>query len=156
MDDHLVKPLRSSQLLTVLDRWLPAPSAVEPPRIPAPAAEPRIDLSLLDDVSGNDAELRRVLISALRRDGRAVVAELESAVARADRMAIAEQAHAFKGSTATLGVRSCSEAAAALERAAHADGSLDAALALLAAEFAAFERWADSSDGARDPVDPIG
>ena len=157
MDDHLSKPIRRGDLQTTLDRWVPAAGVRGGSRGPSvldstPTGrgyQPEIDLELLAEISGGDADVRRALLDALRDDERSAMRSLEEAVAAGDTATAAERAHAIKGDAATLGMRSLATAAARLE--ATLKDALDSAepLAHLRAEIGRFEAWVvDSTDQA--------
>ena len=117
MDEALTKPIELAMLKEMLDRWLaPAPSneRAEPP---APLAS---DFAMLEDLAEGDTELQRDLLD----DFRSANAEDIRAATRAFKNVSIDElrraAHRIKGAARTVGAGPLSDAAAALEQAAHA------------------------------------
>ncbi len=110
---------------------------------------PEIDLELLTEISGGDADVRRALLDALHDDEQSAMRNLEEALASGDAGRAAERAHAIKGDAATLGMRSLATAAARLEATLRDAADPAEPLAHLRAEIGRFEAWlADSTDQA--------
>lgn len=114
MDDFIAKPVRPQTLKEVLGRWLAC--AVEKQRA---AARPCIDeLDTVSEAFGADfAELARLY----RHDSPPRIAALYSAAAAGDRLQVAKIAHAFAGSSASIGATGLSALCKELERCAKAD-----------------------------------
>ncbi len=157
MDDHLAKPIRRGELEATLHRWVPAAalrggsggSSVLDPMAAERGYRPEIDLALLAEISGGDADVRRALLDALHDDEQSAMRNLEEALASGDAGRAAERAHAIKGDAATLGMRSLATAAARLEATLRDAADPAEPLAHLRAEIGRFEAWlADSTDQA--------
>lgn len=118
MDDFLSKPIRPQMLADVLARWLPQPApATEATSVPACEDE----LEEVKEMFGADfAEL-----SALyQNDGPPRLAALHEAFAAGDCAKVAKVAHAFAGSSASIGATGLSALCKSVETSAKA-GSLD-------------------------------
>ena len=117
MDEALTKPIELAALKEMLDRWLaPAPSN-EQTQPPVPLAS---DFAMLEDLAEGVTELQRDLLD----DFRSANAEDIRAAARAVKDVSIDElrraAHRIKGAARTVGAGPLSQAAAALEQAAHA------------------------------------
>ena len=114
MDDHLAKPFAIAELAAALKRAMP-PAATSFAGVLDPAI---VDQLRMLARSGS-AELLDRLATSFARDTPARVAALRTAIASADREAIAFNAHTLKGSAANLGaiaiVAVCQELESALE-----------------------------------------
>lgn len=97
MDDFIAKPLRPHILDAALAKWLRA----QMPAKTAPAESPRRDeLDAVKDMFGADfGELARLY----RNDSPPRIAALHDAAAAGDWTAVAKVAHAFSGSSASIG-----------------------------------------------------
>jgi PAS domain S-box-containing protein len=129
MNDYLAKPVEPRQLAEVLGKWLAALAA------PAGAQETarmqnvfRSD-TLLARLSGDRELARRVVAGFLSRLPEQV-ASLRRSVEKGDAQGTCRQAHALKGSAATVSAESLRAACCELEDAAEA-GNFDRASAVL-------------------------
>jgi len=129
MNDYLAKPVEPRHLAEVLGKWLAAPAA------PAGAQETarmqnvfRSD-TLLARLSGDRELARRVVAGFLSRLPEQV-ASLRRSVEKGDAQGTCRQAHALKGSAATVSAESLRAACCELEDAAEA-ANFDRASALL-------------------------
>ncbi len=122
MGGYLSKPLHTDELDATLARWL----SPERPPIESPLTEPDVldAVGLLDRVDGDVAFVRE-LLAGLRRDGPRWLAHLEDALARGDRAAVEQIAHAIRGATSNLGGLRVAAAAARLEDEARRDAISD-------------------------------
>jgi two-component system sensor histidine kinase/response regulator len=138
MDDYLAKPIKSSELLEVLERWLPEPTDAQPTRTtdPRPSAaapasprtiEPAFDESVLLEVLDGDREAAAEIAADYLADAEAHVTALKQAVERGDHQELMRRAHTLKGASASVGAGAMRSAATQLEEAARS-GVSDAAL----------------------------
>jgi CheY-like chemotaxis protein len=137
MDDYVAKPVRRDDLDTVLARWRPdcADSSAERPtslpeedRTGALAVDPAVlaELRGLDE----DGELLTTLITHFLAETPERMAAMQAAVSRRDAAALAETAHALKGSSGNLGATRMQELCGELQTLGRA-GDLASAGALL-------------------------
>ena len=118
MDDFLSKPIRPQMLCDVLARWLPVPGPVAGAQL-APACED--ELEEVKEMFGADfAELAALY----QHDGPPRLAALREASAAGDIEKVAKVAHAFSGSSASIGATGLSSTCRKVEAAAKA-GSLE-------------------------------
>jgi CheY-like chemotaxis protein/HPt (histidine-containing phosphotransfer) domain-containing protein len=114
MDDHLAKPFAIGELAAALERA--TPTAATPF---AGVLDPEIVDQLRMLARSGSPELLDSVASSFARDTPVRVAALRTAIASADRDAIAFNAHTLKGSAANLGaiaiVAVCQELESALE-----------------------------------------
>jgi PAS domain S-box-containing protein len=120
MNDHIAKPIKVDDLFGTLARWVQGQAA--PPAPPPPAAgpddlPPGLDMrSALAGMDGNEALYRRLLRMFAQREA-GFGARFRAAQAGGDRDAAMRLAHDLRSVSATLGARSLSDAAGALEQA---------------------------------------
>ncbi len=142
MDDCLVKPVALSQILKVLDQWLPiparAPVLLPPTTIasepvdPAPATGP-VDRSVLAEISGGNAATERDILTDFRHANDDDALMLEEAVANRDISQVTRATHRMVGASRVVGAL---EFASVCQRLGHASRAED--LETLALEMAAF------------------
>jgi CheY-like chemotaxis protein/HPt (histidine-containing phosphotransfer) domain-containing protein len=123
MDGYLAKPIRSADLLDVIDRLagateapavaapVPPPAASTPARPPAGSFDPE---DVLARVEGN-RDLLAELVAIFRDERPRLFANLRHSVEIGDARGVQEAAHAIKGTVGNFGARAASEAARALE-----------------------------------------
>ncbi|MDR1308453.1 MAG: response regulator, partial [Deltaproteobacteria bacterium] len=125
--DFLPKPIAIASLAGIMDKWIPAAKRVVPSR-PTAQAGPAEDVSL-PEIEGLDAKAGlamaggspgrfRRLLGMFCRDAMARLALLGQAGASGRHDGLAVQAHALKGSLASIGAARLAEEAACLEAAA--------------------------------------
>jgi two-component system sensor histidine kinase/response regulator len=148
MDDYLSKPIKSAELLEVLERWLPerpdarsaavsppseAPDAPPPDAAFAPDAEEErvFDEAVLLEVLGGDREAAAEIAAEFLGDAAVQVGELQLAVGRGDRQEIRRRAHTLKGASASVGAQALRAHAAGLEEMAQAGDDKESVLELL-------------------------
>ena len=153
MDDYLAKPVEAAALEAALARWVPEPDSTKGPRLaPQPlaatgartpdssASEPALDhsrLAILRDLGPDDGlGLLPAAVAAFRREVPARVAALQKALDGDGGLALAEAAHALKGSAANIGAAVVAGICAQLEGMGHAghQGGGSAHVARLQAE----------------------
>jgi response regulator RpfG family c-di-GMP phosphodiesterase len=124
MDDYLAKPIQPCELDRALKRWLPAhgrPLSGTPTPVPADSQDPA-DAGQLDRVAiarmrdGLDISMRERLLSTFEASLQECLAGIETAFSRVDEPELRRIAHMLKGSSATMGALSLSEACRLLER----------------------------------------
>jgi len=119
MDDHLQKPLRISDLSSVLNRLLDSSSsaAFSPERNEA-GSHPELDHSMIEGLRAlgeDDGTFLRGLVRQFRADSDARLAHLERAAEDGDPVAIRALAHALCGSSANIGATGLTAACRAIE-----------------------------------------
>jgi response regulator RpfG family c-di-GMP phosphodiesterase len=107
-DDFMPKPIRRQMLLDLLDTWLAAPDAQESSAAPSQQEE-------LDEVHEIFGDTFVELVALFRKDSPNRIAALYAAAAENDAMQIAKVAHAFSGSSASLGASTLSSLCRRLE-----------------------------------------
>jgi TMAO reductase system sensor TorS len=156
MDDYLSKPFTREQLLCVLQRWLPQPSAAAadarvdasaraaatapasgstlPHEVAAAAIDEPINPRALDAIrqlpGPNGALLVQKVIDAYLADTPPRVAQLRAAVDAGDADTVRRAAHALKSSSANVGAEQLSALCREIESLGRS-GSVEAAKALL-------------------------
>ncbi|HSH59402.1 MAG TPA: response regulator [Acidimicrobiales bacterium] len=137
MDDYLSKPLRDTDLTSVLSRWLPGTAALSELQTSpsAPAQVPVLDpdhlssLRALAEYSGQD--LLPELTELFARDTPSQLAALERALAEGDASTLGQVAHTLKGTAGGLGATDAMTVCGRMEALA-ANGELERAATLLA------------------------
>ena len=109
MDDYLTKPVRREALAAALARWFPGQTA-RPPICPAdppvaPGDNGCIDPAVLADLRSLDAtgELLSTLRAHFLEETPLQLAAMRAALSRGEAAALADTAHALKGSSGNLG-----------------------------------------------------
>ncbi len=138
MDEHLTKPVPLRQLQQTLDRFLPAAPQPEPPRAPeaaaadaAAVAAPVLDVQVLRDLVGDDAETVRELLTDFLDSAGQQAQDLVIALQGGDLPHVAAIAHKLKSASRSVGALALGELCASLEQRAHASDP-DAARSQLA------------------------
>lgn len=120
MDDFLGKPVSIAQLAAKLRVWLPhVPFPHEAAREETTTATilpDAIDRSVLEEITGGDAQQSRELLDEFIRTARADLAALEQALARRDRAGAGREAHRIKGAARLVGAGALADQAAAIEQ----------------------------------------
>ncbi len=138
MDDYVSKPVSEATLYKMLEKWLV--SATAPPMPPTnPEIHPTAPVQIwrLQEIAGGDLDVERELIHSFLEDSKRHLSALESARRASNAEMINREAHAMKGSSATIGAEGMSEIAHRLERMGLVRilGPADEALAALRSEF---------------------
>jgi signal transduction histidine kinase/DNA-binding response OmpR family regulator/HPt (histidine-containing phosphotransfer) domain-containing protein len=143
MDDYLTKPLMVAALARMLERWIPNVPALE---VAVPATPADLAKATLDDISAglmdfarlqefrdydDDAlSMTREVITLFQTDAPRRIDAIASAIATLDPVALAQAAHALKGSAGNVGALAMQTAAAELEAAAQQELPGDASVRL--------------------------
>jgi CheY-like chemotaxis protein len=138
MNDHLTKPIETTEMFGLLARWL-RPEALDDPEPAAVPMAPVADaawlglLSRYDTRSGlvrtqGDVGLYRRLLRKFADGQRGFPQQFSSALAGRDAAAPTRLAHTLKGLAATLGAEALAGAAGALEQALRGGTAPDALL----------------------------
>jgi signal transduction histidine kinase/CheY-like chemotaxis protein len=112
MDDYLSKPFSIDQMERTLRRWLP-----ERPR--GNPGNPHVDSQALErmlEQSGGGPELLRRMIRVYLKDAPDRLTAIRDGMGRADSVAVARAAHAFKSASANLGATTLAKLCTRLER----------------------------------------
>jgi CheY-like chemotaxis protein len=146
MDDYLAKPVRMTELATILGRWAPAGGAsvtADDAGGTTEDATSPVDERLLAELASlaapNTPSPVPRLVKLFVLESRRRIAALQQAVAAGDAEEVHRLAHAQKGSSGTLGARELGALAAELDQCGRS-GDLRAAPELLERVEAAFER----------------
>jgi two-component system, sensor histidine kinase and response regulator len=126
MDTFLTKPIRTQELVAVLDQILARKSPSEgaltlPPKLPGTEA---IDLAGTLERLDGDRELFDELAELFKSDCPKLVEGMRRAIVLHDAKSLGNFAHTLKGSSANLGALAVSQAAGELERLS-LDGNVD-------------------------------
>jgi PAS domain S-box-containing protein len=119
MDDFLSKPVDVDLLEATLARWVPErPTPVAPDPVPeeAPASPAARRLRELIDRDGIPPELVARMIERFVPTATATAERLRRSAADGDAAAVAREAHALRGSAATLGLLALAELCEKVER----------------------------------------
>jgi two-component system, sensor histidine kinase and response regulator len=129
MDDYLTKPIRTPELLEVLDRISRYKGQLEVvfPLSPSPSSpRPAIDLAATLKRLDGDRRLFDELVEVFRNECPATMEEIGQAILLEDKQRVERGAHTLKGSSSSIGADAVSQAAAEIERLA-SRGNLSAA-----------------------------
>jgi signal transduction histidine kinase/two-component SAPR family response regulator/HPt (histidine-containing phosphotransfer) domain-containing protein len=125
MDDYLAKPIRPADLRGMIEKWAaPAtPSAENKPapapkiEVPAaPAEEPPVDMSRMNDLTGGDPIMLGELADMFYKQTSQQLKQITDAVLAGDATQVRHIAHSCKGASATLGMTQLSKLMLALEK----------------------------------------
>ena len=135
MDDYLTKPVALAKLRAVLEHWLPqrdggsarpeaaasGKGAARHGAQPAPeAAQPALDVAVLERLVGEDMGAVRALLEKYARTASASAAELNEAAGAGDFARLAATAHRLKSSSRSVGALALGDHCAELELAGKA------------------------------------
>jgi CheY-like chemotaxis protein/HPt (histidine-containing phosphotransfer) domain-containing protein len=132
MDDYLPKPVRSDALAAMLRRHLP----------PAQEATPVLDCARLEELFGDDVDMRRSLLRGFCDGTLPMLRQLGSALAEGRSEEADRIAHQLLGSSANLGAREMATLTKSLRQALR-ESDLAAARQRHALLEAAWQRFAD-------------
>jgi HPt (histidine-containing phosphotransfer) domain-containing protein len=129
MDDYLTKPVKMEDLRIALDRWQPARRAqlvARPENAPAGTAHSGVlDESVLEGLRAlqdrSAPDLLKNLIGLFLDDTPARIEAVRGAVEQKQAVSLARLAHALKGASANLGVRSMTQTCGQLEELGRTD-----------------------------------
>jgi CheY-like chemotaxis protein len=130
MDDYMSKPIRSAELLALIDRI--ATEAPPAPASTAPFHPTSFDPSDVMATVDGDRALLAELVSLLRADTPRMLSDIRCCTEAGDSDGLRKAAHALRGSVDSFGAHAASEAALALEVMGR-DGALTGAGAQIAA-----------------------
>jgi CheY-like chemotaxis protein len=136
MDGYVSKPIKSSELQSLLDRLVPTATFPEPnmpsetATVPAPTNGEVLDMTALLDYVDHDKELLGKIVGRFLVNGPCLLAKVQEAVARGDSQALEFSAHSLKGAAGNFFAAAVREAALRLETLGH-EGNLSAAPAAL-------------------------
>jgi signal transduction histidine kinase/HPt (histidine-containing phosphotransfer) domain-containing protein len=126
MDDYLAKPIRPADVRGMIEKWAaPAtPAAAETKSAPAPkvetpaapAEEPPVDMSRMNDLTGGDPAMLSELVEMFYKQTTQQMAQIEAAVREGNATQVRHVAHSCKGASATLGMTQLSKLMLALEK----------------------------------------
>ncbi|MBI2381266.1 MAG: CHASE domain-containing protein [Gammaproteobacteria bacterium] len=117
MDDYMAKPVELSVLQRCLHKWLPLDEA--PPE--AAAAEPVLDLAVLERLVGPDKAAHAKILGGFHGALPERLAIFMAAFAQRDLRALAMECHKLKSAAKSVGALALAELCANLERAARAE-----------------------------------
>jgi CheY-like chemotaxis protein len=124
-DAYLAKPIRQADLQAALSALADRPAD-------AADAEHRA-IATLRDICGADEDFARELAESFLETASPCLADIESALAAGDLVALLAPAHALKGASRSIGASALADACERLERAAHRADPEAAAAAGIAA-----------------------
>ncbi|HEX3889407.1 MAG TPA: response regulator [Verrucomicrobiae bacterium] len=125
MDDYLAKPIRPADVRGMIEKWAaPAtPAAENKPahalkiKVPAaPAEEPPVDMSRMNDLTGGDPAMLGELADMFYKQTSQQLKQITDAVLAGDATQVRHIAHSCKGASATLGMTQLSKLMLALEK----------------------------------------
>jgi len=126
MDDYLSKPLRMTELVAKLDRWLPLPQVAGPESANAldePDQGNRFPVwnpDTLTDMVGNNPALHQRLLDKFLINTQRQVADITAAARASDTTTLAGIAHTLKSAARSVGALALGELCQSLETAGHA------------------------------------
>jgi two-component system, sensor histidine kinase and response regulator len=122
MDDYLTKPIRTAELMRVLERIGTRKAAAEGSEatVPGHLENSAVDVAGTLERLDGDRELFDELVQVFRSECPTVVEEIRGALARGDAAALEHAAHALKGSSSQVGALAVSAVAMDIENLARA------------------------------------
>ncbi len=115
MDDYIAKPIRSQQLLEIIENLAGVPAAESEPEPSRPSDDGIDKRALLSRMDGDNELLREIVELFLEDSPRQLIA-IREAVARGDPAAVERSAHALKGSVGNFGAPGAFHTAQNLEQ----------------------------------------
>jgi len=162
MDDYISKPVKQDALSAIVDRWAGERSAsgqlVDPSeRSPSPSGSV-IDASVIAELRGLQSpanpDFFNHLIDLFINETPRRLAGIKAAVTGSNAAALAQEAHALKGSSAHLGARRMDALCEILEEQGRA-GSINGAPGLLAALEEEFARVREALEAEKNPPSDV-
>ena len=150
MDGYLTKPVRLAQLKAAIDVWLrPAlPQLMDAaPDASAPSATPGVDLGVLAELIGDDAQVMQEVLGAFRANTARSALELAQAQTGDEFRAVADIAHKLKSAARAIGAARLGQVCADIEEAANSSprgAALGALMADFDSELRAVHRFLDA------------
>jgi len=136
MDDYLSKPARLNELKAMLEKWLPT-AKPRPVSSDSPAtttlqgtATGPVDLSILEDLVGNDPEVIRDFLHNFRISATQIATELKTACENGQTTQAGAAAHKLESSAYSVGAVKLGELCADMEQAGNS-GQIDVLADLL-------------------------
>jgi two-component system, sensor histidine kinase and response regulator len=127
MDDYLTKPIRTEELMTVLEKVGARKAARDvgldraPVNRDIPKEAEALDLLAALERLGGDRRLYDELVDVFKSECPAMAAEMRRAIDERDIKTLASSAHTLRGSSSNLGAVAVAEAALELERLARSE-----------------------------------
>jgi two-component system, sensor histidine kinase and response regulator len=125
MDDYLAKPIKAADVAAMLARWVPsAPAAAEgvaEDDVAGPIRDAGMRQRLRELEDEGDPDFVQTLVTMFFGETALHLDALRQALARADAPGVAREAHALRGSAATLGAQRIADLAEVIERLGRAD-----------------------------------
>ncbi|MBS0483769.1 MAG: response regulator, partial [Proteobacteria bacterium] len=138
MDDYLSKPVQLEDLRQILEKYLPGGAAVavekpdqaKPASTSAEAAAVPVNVHVLEELVGDDAEMIREMLLDFRASAEKIAAELHTAYQTGQLAAAGALAHKLKSSARSVGALALGELCAAMEQAGKRSDAAELAVLL--------------------------
>jgi CheY-like chemotaxis protein len=122
MDDYLTKPIRTEELMTVLEKVGARKAAREArPRAAVRRDAGAVDFAAAIERLGGDRGLYDELVGLFKNECPGMAAEMRRAIDERDVRTLARSAHTLRGSSSNLGATAVAEAAMELEKLARSE-----------------------------------
>lgn len=125
MDDYLSKPVQLESLQTTLEKFLrtskPGVESLSPKKAAPSATEVPVDIQVLKDLVGDDAEMIKDLLQEYRDNSAATTKALHAAFQAGKWSMVGSTAHKLKSSSRSVGAMALGELCAKLEQAGKAN-----------------------------------
>jgi two-component system sensor histidine kinase/response regulator len=121
MDGYLAKPIDVNELIATVERFADSPDQPQDALAIDHDGSAIFDEDAALSHTGGDRKLLREVVGLFRSGSRSSLRRLERAIERHDAQAVAMEAHALKGSLATVGAQAARQAALDLEQMGRAD-----------------------------------
>jgi signal transduction histidine kinase/CHASE3 domain sensor protein/DNA-binding response OmpR family regulator len=140
MDDYLAKPIDLASLARKLGQWLPLSEPAEPTP-PATPADAVLKREVLAEISGDDVDAERELLTRFQLHNAEDARMLMQAVERRDARAAMQASHRIKGASRTVGAMRLAGVSETIEHAARTEDweAISGALDPFRRELAALE-----------------
>ncbi|MDO8906742.1 PAS domain-containing protein [Hydrogenophaga sp.] len=157
MDAYLTKPVRLAQLKSAIDAWLrptPTQSSMVELNDVASGAMPPVNLSVLADLLGDDAQVMQEVLTAFRASTRRSALAMEKAHEEGGVQAMSDVAHKLKSAARSIGAARLAQLCADIEENAackpHA-ATLEPLMAGFKIELLAVQNFLDKHQGLFTP-----
>ncbi len=130
IDAHMIKPVSLHTLRQTLEQYLPVLRQEPPAPQDAQDLVQALDLSMLRELVGDDAETLRSLLRQYEEELRGALLEMQRAQAMAQTQRMQELAHRLKSSSRSVGAVALADCLQRIESAAAAGTAEDLAVAL--------------------------